>query len=156
MKWKELVFTHVQVAKLSGSVLRLMQREREWEPNVKDDINIIVQSFVTLGFEIDKNGEKKDSCQIYDERLETPLLETIGKDYVGESAALWGQTNFCDYLARVEKRLQEEEGRLSSMLPKTRALLIDRLGRVKRDALTRQDLESVSPVFCIYYFAMTD
>ena len=30
----------------------------------------------------------------------------------------------------------------------TRALLVDRIGRVKRDALTVQDLESVSPALC--------
>ena len=112
MQWKSNIFLYIENPhrRLSGAILRLIERQRSGETINQGLVKEVIDSFVSLGL-----GEKnvhEDSHQVYREHFQNPFLEGTEKYYREESKALLAENGVFEYLKKVEGRIREEEERL--------------------------------------------
>ncbi|KAJ3485716.1 hypothetical protein NLI96_g4760 [Meripilus lineatus] len=110
--WKSNYFLNVQTdnRNLTGTVLRLIERQRNGEMIDRGLVKKVVGSFVSLG--LDKNDISKVSYEVYKDHFETPFLEETDKYYHEELKAFLAENSVHDYLKKAEERLRQEEDRL--------------------------------------------
>ena len=113
VQWKTNFFPHVQ-SKLSGAILRLIERQRNGGMVDQGLIKKVIDSFVSLG--LDDADIDKVSLDVYTEHLGIPFLQATETYYEHESEAFLAENNISDYLVEVEERLREEEDRIDRYL----------------------------------------
>ena len=101
-------------SKLSGAILKLIERQRNGGTIDQGLIKKVIDSSVSLG--LDDANIDKVSLDVYTEHLEIPLLQATETYYGHESEAFLAENNILDYLVEVEERLREEENRIDRYL----------------------------------------
>jgi len=105
MQWKVQFFLHVQ-SKLTGTILRLIEQERQGEMIDQDLVKQVVDSFLLLGLNEDVT---KVSFDVYKEHLAKAFLDAMWKYYEREPEPFLAEGTLSDYLRRIEERLKEED-----------------------------------------------
>ena len=114
--WKNNFFIPIQNenSKLTGAILRLIERQRDGQKIDEELLKRVVGSFVSLGLdEADINGVSLD---VYKEHFEIPFLEATEKYYELRSETFLAGNSIPDYLRRAEEWLKEEEDRVERYL----------------------------------------
>lgn len=138
--WKQNFFEHLQrhELKLSGAILRLIERQRNGETIDQGLVKKVADSFVSLG--LDESNVNKVCFDIYRVYFETPFVDATEKFYHAKFRleAFPVQRNVSDYLNKVEELLREEEARVARYINTTkREILI----RKCEDVLIREHLQ---------------
>ncbi|OAX32410.1 Cullin-domain-containing protein [Rhizopogon vinicolor AM-OR11-026] len=116
VQWKEHFFLYIQGkhSKLSGAILRLIERERNGETIDQDLVKKVVGAFVLLG--LNEEDINKVSLNVYKEHLEAPFLDAMEKYYEQDSEPFIAENRVSDYLKKAEERLKNEEDRINRYL----------------------------------------
>ena len=143
--WKDNFFIPIQNenSKLTGALLRLIERQRNGREIDEELVKKVIGSFVSLGLdEADIDGVCLD---VYKEHFETPFLEATEKYYELKSGAFLAENSISDYLKRAEEWLREEEDRVERYLnTSTRKPLISKCVQVlvrERPELVHENLQ---------------
>ncbi|KAH9979902.1 Cullin-domain-containing protein [Lactifluus volemus] len=138
VQWHHNFFLHIQGKQpnLTGTILRLVEQQRNGETVDQGLVKKVIDSFVSLG--IDETDLNKVSLSIYKEHFEIPFLNATEAYYKLESDSFLAENNLSDYLNKAEERLKEEEDRVGLYLHKaTRKFLISKC----EDILVRMHAE---------------
>jgi cullin 1 len=100
--------------KLTGAILRLIERERNGRDIDHGLVKKVVESFMTLG--IDQNDLKRVSLDVYEKHFEMPFLEATEKYYKLKAEAFLASNSRPDYLKKAEKWKLEEADRVERYL----------------------------------------
>eukprot|EP00124_Ichthyophonus_hoferi_P003659 Ihof_evm1s332 gene=Ihof_evmTU1s332 len=123
--WRDLVFQPLQV-NLTSAMLDLIKRERNGETINGSLLRGTVDCLVHLGC-----AEASDKLSIYKESFEVDFLTATEQYYKQEGAHFVAANPVTEYLKKVERRLEEEEHRVLSLLhDTTREGLMLRLDQV--------------------------
>ncbi|OCH90896.1 Cullin-domain-containing protein [Obba rivulosa] len=109
VQWKQNFFMHVQQKhqRLTGAILRLIERHRNGATIDQSLIKKTIDSFISLG--IDERDINKVPFEVCREHFELPFLETTENYYRQESEAMLAENSVAGYLKKAEERLREEE-----------------------------------------------
>ncbi|OZJ06312.1 hypothetical protein BZG36_00729 [Bifiguratus adelaidae] len=116
VSWKQHMFHHVQ-NNVMIAVLKLIEKQRNGESIDIHLIKNIVDSFVSLG--LDESDSSKLNLDVYKQYFEQPFVEATELYYKAESEKFISENSIPDYLKKAEKRLEEEEDRVSIYLHAT-------------------------------------
>ena len=101
-------------SKLAGTILHLIERQRNGETIDQGLFKKAVDSFVSLG--VDESDLDKTSLDNYKEYFETPFLVATEAYYRHGSWRFYAETSVSGYLKKTEERLNEEEDRVERYL----------------------------------------
>ena len=112
MQWKTNVFIPVQNtgSRLTGPILRLIERQRNGQEIDEGLVKKVVGSFVSLGF--DEDDINRVRFDVYRNHFEIPFLRATEVYYKPKSKAFLAENSISDYLKKAEEWLREEEGRV--------------------------------------------
>jgi len=116
VQWKNHFFIPIQNenSKLTGAVLRLIERQRNGQEIDQGLVKNVVDSFVSLG--LDELDMKKVHLDVYEQHFEIPFLEATEGYYKLESKAFLAENSISDYLKKADERLREEDDRARKYL----------------------------------------
>jgi len=109
VRWKEDMFGSTQNA-VMDAVLRLVEKQRNGETIEQSKIKSVVDSFVSLG--IDEADSTKTTLDVYRKYFEEPFLESTKQYYEAESSEFLAVNSVVAYMAKAERRLDEEKERV--------------------------------------------
>lgn len=109
VRWKEDMFGSTQNA-VMDAVLRLVEKQRNGETIEQSKIKSVVDSFVSLG--IDDADSTKTTLDVYRKYFEEPFLEATKQYYEAESSEFLAVNSVVAYMAKAERRLDEEKERV--------------------------------------------
>jgi cullin 1 len=131
VQWRNNFFLHIQRKEptLAGTILCLIERQRNGETIDQGLVKKVVDSFVFLG--IDESDLDKTSLDYYKEHFEIPFLVATEAYYKHESESFVAESSVSDYLKMVDERLKREKDRVEQFLhPTTRIPLITKCEHV--------------------------
>ncbi|KAI8051205.1 Cullin [Syncephalis plumigaleata] len=111
--WRDYLFVHIHRA-VMDAVLALIERERNGETIETKLINIVKDSFVTLGLE--ESDPSQPDLKLYVQHFEQPFIETTKQYYHNESDRFISKNPITEYMKQAETRLKEEEERVKKYL----------------------------------------
>ncbi|KAI9751273.1 MAG: hypothetical protein M1835_001245 [Candelina submexicana] len=113
VQWKENLFMRVKDS-VMGSVLRMVEKQRNGETIEQSQVKSIVDSFVLLG--LDEADNTKGTLEVYRQHFEKPFLDATSKYYKNESKHFISENSVVDYMKKAEARLDEEKNRVGLYL----------------------------------------
>ena len=113
VKWRDDFFRVVQ-EKVMGSVLMLVEKQRNGETIDQMQIKAIVESFVSLG--LDENDPTKSTLEVYRTFFERPFITDTRTYYTNESKRFVSENSIVEYMKKAESRLDEEKERVGLYL----------------------------------------
>ncbi|KAI9711652.1 MAG: hypothetical protein M1812_007085 [Candelaria pacifica] len=113
VQWKDTLFMKVK-DNVMGSVLRLVEKQRNGETIEQSQVKSIVDSFVLLG--LDEADNTKGTLEVYRQHFEKPFLDATAKYYKNESKQFISENSVVDYMKKAEARLDEEKNRVGLYL----------------------------------------
>jgi cullin 1 len=126
--WRDSMFTPLK-GRLTSALLALIERDRNAEPINAQLIRDCTQCYARLG--LNPENPKDTTLDVYREHFEADFLNATEIYYTIESTAFIEANGVCNYMQKVERRLDEEEGRVKRFLhPTTRDALITKLDQV--------------------------
>jgi cullin 1 len=126
--WKDSLFLPLK-ERLTKALLRLVERDRSGELIEAHLIRDCIQCYVRLGLNMD--NPKEFTLETYKEHFENEFLIATEIYYTIESSAYIPANGICEYMKRVEHRIEQEESRVQRYLhASTRDPLIAKLDQV--------------------------
>ncbi|KAK3044237.1 hypothetical protein LTS18_001821, partial [Coniosporium uncinatum] len=113
VQWKEVMFESAH-ENVMGSVLKLVEKQRNGETIEQSQIKTIVTSFVNLG--LDESDPTKSTLDVYRKYFEAPYLQATSEYYENESKQFLAENSVVEYMKKAETRLAEEEERIKVYL----------------------------------------
>ena len=110
MQWKINFFIQIQNdnSKLTGAILRLIERQRNGQEIDQGLVKKVVDSFVSLG--LDEDDINRVHLDVYRNHFEIPFLRATEKYYKLKSVTFLAENSISGYLKKIEEWLREEEG----------------------------------------------
>jgi cullin 1 len=126
--WRDSMFLPLK-ERLTNALLKLIERDRNGELINTQLVRDCAQCYVRLGLNLE--NPKETTLEVYKEHFEHRFLDATEIYYTIESTSFIEQNGVCEYMKRVEMRLEQEEGRVQKYLhPSTREPLINKLDQV--------------------------
>jgi len=124
VQWKINFFIPIQNnSKLTGAVLRLIERQRNGQETDLGLVKKVVASLVPLG--LDEDDTNRVCLDVYKNHFEIPFLGATEKYYKLKSETFLAENDMSNYLKKAEEWLRGEEGRAERYLnTETRKSLI--------------------------------
>jgi len=110
--WKTHIFSNSK-SRLTKALLSLIEKERDNEQIDVSLVQGIIGTFVSVGVEKDKD---EPSLDIYRRDFEEEFLLATEIYYTNESTYFIANNSVCEYMKKVEQRLDQERHRLSTYL----------------------------------------
>eukprot|EP01111_Echinosteliopsis_oligospora_P017242 TRINITY_DN7403_c0_g1_i1.p1 TRINITY_DN7403_c0_g1~~TRINITY_DN7403_c0_g1_i1.p1 ORF type:complete len:756 (-),score=183.44 TRINITY_DN7403_c0_g1_i1:24-2291(-) len=129
--WRDRLFLPLK-ERLTKALLRLIQKDRDGEMIEAHLIRDCLQCYVRLGLNME--NPKEFTLDMYKEHFEAEFLHGTEIYYTIEASAFIPANGICEFMKRIQERLDQEEGRVSRYLhASTRDVLITRLDSVLID-----------------------
>lgn len=158
LSWRDYKFKP-NLNELMSELLEQIRLQRIGSTDYIKNIYIAIQSFVSLGFEI--NDLKKTNLSVYITDFEKPFLTETYNFYSNESDNYIKNNGVVNYVIRSQQRIDEEIKRLEDLNDHTRRPLNDALNavlvknhqeiiRAELDTLLDQErYEDVKKIYCL-------
>jgi len=129
--WRDRLFLPLK-ERLTKALLRLIQRDRDGEMIEPHLVRDCLQCYVRLGLNMD--NPKEFTLDMYKEHFEAEFLHATEIYYTIEASAFIPNNGICQFMKRIQERLDQEESRVGRYLHvSTRDVLIARLDSVLID-----------------------
>lgn len=126
--WRDSLFLPLK-ERLTKALLRLVERDRNGELIEAHLIRDCIQCYVRLGLNLE--NPKEFTLDTYKEHFENEFLSATEIYYTIEASAFIPANGICEYMKRVEFRLEQEEARVTKYLhASTRDPLVTKLDQV--------------------------
>eukprot|EP01110_Echinostelium_bisporum_P003408 TRINITY_DN1830_c3_g1_i1.p1 TRINITY_DN1830_c3_g1~~TRINITY_DN1830_c3_g1_i1.p1 ORF type:complete len:756 (-),score=264.43 TRINITY_DN1830_c3_g1_i1:123-2390(-) len=126
--WRDSLFLPLK-ERLTKSLLRLIERDRNGELIDGTLIRDCIQCYVRLGLNME--NPKEFTLDTYKEHFENEFLDATEVYYTIEASSFIPQNGVCEYMKRVEMRIGQEEQRVQRFLhSSTKDTLINKLEQV--------------------------
>lgn len=143
LSWRDYKF-HPNLTILMDELMEQIRLQRVGSTDYIKNINVAVQSFVSLGFEI--NDLKKTNLSVYINDFEKRFLTETHNFYDNESREYIAQNGVVNYVIKAHQRIDEELKRLEDLNDHSRRPLNDVLNSVlitNHQEIIRNDLDTL-------------
>lgn len=111
--WRDSMFIPLK-ARLTKALLKLIERDRNGELINTQLVRDCILCYVRLGLNLE--NPKECTLEVYKEHFEVEFLNATEIYYTIESTAYIEQNGVCEYMKKVDIRLEQEEGRVKKYL----------------------------------------
>jgi len=113
--WKKYLFDPLKV-RLSNAILCLIDKERNNEQIDTSLVKGVIDAYVSLGFNKDKEKRDCDTLQVYQRDFSDAFFVTTEAFYANECNTFISQNTVSDYMKKVERSLANEQYRVQTYL----------------------------------------
>jgi cullin 1 len=114
--WRDVLFQKID-ARVTGAILKLIEKERLGSPINTILVSSVIQSYVELNVDTDSMDHHRSTpLSIYKTRFEEKFIAETRDFYARESSAFLSNNSILEYMRKIEDRLSEEHKRVSLYL----------------------------------------